>query len=155
MNKRVTVEQAKKAIKMTRNASLVCGSTFMFGYPGETLDTIKETINFCRELLISPSLFFTTPYSGTKLYKDVKNRIIEKYGDEDKFTEALGDVSEFTINLTNFSDEELIKLRDKSVKLLRKIPFYRYPEYIYILHKQYGLFVLMKYFIKKIFNSRR
>lgn len=155
MNKKVTVEQAKKAIKLTRSAGLICGSTFMFGYQGETLATVKETNCFCKELLITPSFFFTTPYPGTQLYNRVKNRIIEKYGDEEKFIEALGDVNEFTINLTDFSDQQLFKLKKASERILRRIAFYRYPEYIYIWCKQCGLHVLIKYFIKKILDKIR
>lgn len=155
MNKKVTIGQAKKAIKLTRNAGLVCGSTFMFGYPGESLETIKETVRFCKELLICPSLFFTTPYPGTKLYEQVKERIIERYGDEEKFIKAMGDVSEFTVNLTDFSDEELFRLREECVKILRQIPLYRYPEYIYIWYKQCGLYPLIKYFTRRILSKLR
>lgn len=139
MNKGVTVEQAKRAIRLARKAGLICGTTFMFGYRGENLDTIKETVNFCKELMISPSFFFTTPYPSTELYKEAKDRIIEKYGDEEKFIDVLGDASEFTINLTNFSDDEIVRLKKETEKELRNIPFYRYPELFLILYKQYGL----------------
>ena len=155
MNKKVTVEQAKKAIKLTRSTGLVCGTTFMFGYPGESLETIKETVYFCKQLLIAPSFFFTTPYPGTKLYKEVKDRIIKKYGDEEKFIEVLGDVSEFTINLTDFSDEELFKLKEESERLLRKIRAHAYPEFIYMRYQQLGLYLLIKHFTKKILNKLR
>lgn len=155
MNKKVTVEQAKKAIKLTRSTGLACSTTFMFGYPGESLETIKETVYFCKQLFIFPSFFFTTPYPGTKLYKGVKDRIIKKYGDEEKFIEVLGDVSEFTINLTDFSDEELLKLKEKSERLLRKIPLYKYPEFIYIKYQQYGLYLLIKRFTKRVLNKIR
>lgn len=155
MNKKVTVEQAKKAIKLTRSTGLVCGTTFMFGYPGESLETIKETVYFCKQLLISPSFFFTTPYPGTKLYKEVKDRIIKKYGDEEKFIEVLGDASEFTINLTDFSDEELFKLKEESERLLRKIRAHVYPEFIYMRYQQLGLYLLIKHFTKKILNKLR
>ena len=151
MNKKVTVEQAKKAIKLTRSTGLVCGTTFMFGYPGESLETIKETVYFCKQLLIAPSFFFTTPYPGTKLYKEVKDRIIKKYGDEEKFIEVLGDVSEFTINLTDFSDEELFKLKKESERLLQKYVRIHLPEHLYILYQQHGLYLL----VKKILNKLR
>ena len=84
----------------------------MFGYLGENLSSIQETINFCKEMLISPSFFYTTPYPGNNLYEKVKNKIIEKYGDEEKFISVLGDASDFTINLTDFSDEELHRLKN-------------------------------------------
>lgn len=153
MNKQVTVEQAKKAVRLARSVGLACGTTFMFGYPGETLETIRETGDFCKDLLITPTLFFTTPYPGTRLYSQVKEKIINRYGDEEKFIEVLGDVSEFTINLTDFPDETLYKLKEQTQKLLHKIPLLKCPEYIYILHKQYGLPVLAKHFARKILNK--
>jgi len=150
MNKKVTVEQAKKAIRMTREAGLICGTTWMFGYPGENLETIKETIDFCKELLISPSFFYTTPYPGSNLYEKVKDKIVEKYGDEEQFISVLGDASDFTINLTDLSEEELHKLKAETEKKLRKIPLHRYPEYLYRRYQQYGLNVFIKRAINKM-----
>ncbi|MBC8489151.1 MAG: radical SAM protein, partial [Bacteroidetes bacterium] len=151
MDKKVTVEQAKEAIRMTREAGLICGTTWMFGYLGENISSIQETINFCKEMLISPSFFYTTPYPGNNLYEKVKNKIIEKYGDEEKFISVLGDASDFTINLTDFSDEELHRLKKETEEKLRKIPLRRYPEYIYRVYQQYGLNI----FIKRVLNKMK
>lgn len=120
MNKGVTVEQAKKAIHLTREVGLICGTTFMFGYPGENLETIRETINFCKELRLTQTFFYTQPYPGTALYEEVKEKIIERYGDEEKFIERLGDATEFVVNLTGLSDAELISLKESAEKELLK-----------------------------------
>lgn len=148
MNKKVTVEQAKNAIKLTRSEGLICGTTFMFGYPGEDLETIQETIAFCRELLIMPSFFFTTPYHGTVLYDQVEERILQKYGNKGNFFEQLGDATEFIVNLTDFSDEDLFRLKDEAIKETQKLPIHRYPEFFYIMCKQYGLYTLVRYAFK-------
>ena len=153
MNKKVTIEQAGNAIKLTRNEGLICGATFMFGYPGENLETIKETVDFCRKLLVRPTLFFTTPYPGTQLYDQTEERIIKKYANKEKFIEQLGDVLEFTVNLTDFSDEDLFSLKDEAAKKMRKIPLRRYPEYFYLLCKQYGLYNIIRYAAKKMRNK--
>ena len=150
MNKRVTVEQAKKAVKLTRSVGLISGTTFMFGYPNETLETIRETISFCQELLLAPSFFFTTPYPSTKLYEQTKDRIIKKYGDEEKFIEALGDAAEFTVNLTDFLDEQLFKLKAETERLLRKKRLRSYVKVMYIRYKQFGLYLLAKRFVSTI-----
>ena len=150
MEKRVTVEQAKNAIKITREAGLICGMTWMFGYPGETLETLKETIDLCKEMLIFPSFFYTTPYPGSWLYDQVKDKIVEKYGNEENFISVLGNASDFTINLTDFSDEQLHKLKRDTEEMLRKIPIYRYPEYLYSRYQQYGMGLLIKRAINKI-----
>ncbi|MFC1821068.1 B12-binding domain-containing radical SAM protein [Thermodesulfobacteriota bacterium] len=107
MNKRATVEQAKQAIINTRKAGIYPNTTFIFGYPGETSETIRETINFKRELDIECGSFFTTPYPGTDLYHQVQAKI----KDEEPFICSLGNATEFTINLTDFDDENLFRLK--------------------------------------------
>lgn len=158
MNKCVTVEQAIKAIKLTRDVGLICGTTFMFGYPGENLDTIKESVDFCKKLMIRPSFFFTTPYPGTRLYSEVKDKILKKYGDEERFIEVLSDASEFTINLTDFSEDELIKIKEKTEKQLGKLSIVTLPRIIHILYKErglYGLYFIIKSIFKKITRNSK
>ncbi|MFH1673063.1 MAG: radical SAM protein [Pseudomonadota bacterium] len=107
MNKRATVQQAQKAIVDTRAAGIYPNTTFIFGYPGETIHTINETIAFKKDLGLKCGSFFATPYPGTTLYKSIRDKI----EDEESFVEALGDATDFVINLTDFKDEELFELK--------------------------------------------
>jgi|TARA_Y100000294_G_scaffold80473_1_gene75633 radical SAM superfamily enzyme YgiQ (UPF0313 family) len=125
MDKRVTVEQAKRAIELTRKVDLKLKTPFMFGYVGEDRESIADTVNFIKEMKLgSTVLFFSTPYPGTPLYgwAREKNRI--KY-DEDTYLSLLGNnADKFLVNLTDFSDEELLKLKsDTELKLRRILPF--------------------------------
>jgi anaerobic magnesium-protoporphyrin IX monomethyl ester cyclase len=108
MNKKAKVEQAKQAVIETRKAGIYPNTTFIFGYPGETRQTIQETINFKREMGLECGSFFATPYPGAPLYEEVK----EKIPDEEGFIRSLGNATEFTINLTNFDDETLFALKN-------------------------------------------
>ena len=59
VNKQVSVEQAKKATRLTKKHLGWADCSFMIGYPGETKETIQETIDFCKELdLVSEVIFF-------------------------------------------------------------------------------------------------
>lgn len=107
MNKKARVEQAREAIINTRNAGIYPNTTFIFGYPGETIETIQETVVFKRELGIECGSFFATPYPGAPLYEYARPLI----PDEEAFIQSLGDATEFTINLTAFSDEEMFRLK--------------------------------------------
>lgn len=107
MGKKATVEQARKAILNTRKAGIFPNTTFIFGYPGETRETIQETIEFKRSLNITCGSFFATPYPETPLYKMVNDRI----ADEESFIQSLGNATEFTINLTDFDDKTLFSLK--------------------------------------------
>jgi len=107
MNKRAIVEQAKQAIIHTRDAGIYPNTTFIFGYPGETEHTVQQTIDFKKEMGIECGSFFATPYPGAPLYKQIRPLL----KNEKAFIRSLGNATEFSINLTDFDDETLFKLK--------------------------------------------
>ena len=107
MNKKAKVEQATTAIQNTLAAGIYPNTTFIFGYPGENLKTIQKTIEFKRNLGIECGSFFATPYPETPLYEQIRDRI----KDEEAFISRLGNATEFAINLTDFGDGTLFKLK--------------------------------------------
>jgi radical SAM superfamily enzyme YgiQ (UPF0313 family) len=155
MNKGVTVEHAEEAVWLTRNLGVYCNTTFMFGYPGETLETIKESVDFCKKNMIKTTFFLTTPYPGTVLYEQVKDRILKKYGKEEKFIEVLGDATEFTVNLTDFSDELLLKLKESSEKEIARNIFLNLPKTFVIFYRQLGLNVFSKLLLSRAIGTVR
>ncbi|MCZ7401571.1 MAG: radical SAM protein [Candidatus Methanoperedens sp.] len=76
MKKSFTVEGAKKAVIMAKDAGIGVGTFFMVGYPGETEETILRTIRFSSSLP-SDYLSYTLPYPlpGTELYKRLEGRL--------------------------------------------------------------------------------
>jgi len=108
MNKKAKVHQARQAIRDTRKAGIFPNTTFIFGYPGETIETVRETIDFKREMGIDCGSFFATPYPGAPLYNQIKNKI----SDEETFILSLGNATEFSINLTDFDNEKLFRLKE-------------------------------------------
>jgi len=67
--KDITIEQAKKAIKWTKESGIKVFTSFIFGLPGEDWKTVNETINFVKETLPHSAQFnVAVPYPGTKLY---------------------------------------------------------------------------------------
>jgi len=107
MNKKTTVQAAKEAIRNTRKAGIYPNTTFIFGYPGETKETIQETVDFKKELGIECGSFFATPYPQTPLYEQVRSRI----KNEEEFISRLGNATEFSLNLTDFDDQTLFELK--------------------------------------------
>jgi anaerobic magnesium-protoporphyrin IX monomethyl ester cyclase len=69
MNKGITVVKARNAVRAAHHAGLETGAFFMLGYPGETDDTVLETIRLANSLPLD-YLSFTIPYPlpGTALY---------------------------------------------------------------------------------------
>lgn len=68
--KGVKLEAARRAIKLSRKAGLEILCFFMLGLPGETIETMEDTINFARSLDIDLAKFaITMPYPGSPLYR--------------------------------------------------------------------------------------
>jgi anaerobic magnesium-protoporphyrin IX monomethyl ester cyclase len=72
MMKGATLEQAKRALRYTREAGIVSKGFFLLGIPGETRESLTETVDFMRGLeLDEMSLNFFTPFPGSKLYAEI------------------------------------------------------------------------------------
>ena len=69
LGKNITPSQSEDAIKMTHWAGMQSIGYFMLGSPGETPETVRQTINFSKELKVDFAQFsVTTPFPGTELY---------------------------------------------------------------------------------------
>ncbi len=123
MDKGASLEQAKEAIRNTRQTGMRSPVSFMIGYPGETRRTVMETVEFCREMNIPlTSLMFTCPYPGTVLYEEVKEseRFRKQFATEEEFVLKMGDAVDLTVNLTDMSDEQLLSLRDEALEATQR-----------------------------------
>jgi len=86
IKKDITLDQARKAVRWTKEARIGVTASFMLALPGETLDLTKKTIDFAIELNPDYAQFcITTPYPGTELFEQSA-----KYGtlevDRSKYT---------------------------------------------------------------------
>ncbi len=69
LQKDTTLEQVNEAVRDSREAGLQVIGYFMLGSPGETPETIRQTIDFSKELKVDFAQFsVTTPFPGTELY---------------------------------------------------------------------------------------
>jgi len=77
MNKRATTNQARDAVRTAKSAGIQVGAFFIVGYPGETDETLLDTVRFASSLPLD-YLSFTLPYPipGTPLYERVKTQLI-------------------------------------------------------------------------------
>jgi len=152
MNKGVTPDQMIKAIKVVRNSGIRGDGSWMYGYPGETPETARETINFCYKYNLPLWWGYTTPYPETALWTwAIENGKI-KESEIEEYICKLNDVQDFTINLTDMPDEQFHKLwkygRNKINKSF-KVKFFRIGEYF----KIYGLIGLMHKIVRYSFKN--
>lgn len=78
LNKKITVEMAKKAFALCRKHKIDTLAYFIIGNPGEGRKEIEDTIKLARELKPSFAQFSRmTPFPATKLYEmAIERRII-------------------------------------------------------------------------------
>jgi anaerobic magnesium-protoporphyrin IX monomethyl ester cyclase len=76
MNKKITAEEARHAVIAAHQAGLEVGAFFILFYPGETTQTVLNTLHFTTTLPLD-YLGLTMPYPlpGTVLYERVKGQI--------------------------------------------------------------------------------
>lgn len=76
--KRVLKSQIIKAITLTRKAGIKVGGLFIVGGPGETEESLKRTIKFCKKFKEVTRVKYMSAIPGTPLYYDaVKKGIIK------------------------------------------------------------------------------
>jgi len=69
LNKDITLEQVEEAVGITQEVGLQTIGYFMIGSPGESPETIDQTIQFAKRLKLDFAQFaITTPFPGTELY---------------------------------------------------------------------------------------
>ena len=71
-HKGTTAEQAEQAFRWAREAGLDTHAHIIFGGPGESEETIRQTIDFAKKIKASTASFgILTPYPGTRLFEQV------------------------------------------------------------------------------------
>lgn len=70
INKNITIETLENALKMTHKVGLKIKGLFMLGNPGETRESINQTLQFIKRTPLDDfHIFFFTPYPGTQAAK--------------------------------------------------------------------------------------
>ena len=146
IKKNITPDKVRAAVKAAKEAGIDCRVTFLFGSPGETEETMKQTIDFALELDPDIALFnIVSPNPGTQLYDwAVKNNYLStKQWDEYDWGEVI-------LNLPTVSPE---KVKEYYKLAFRK--FYLRPRYILrrlLKIRTLNDAVTIMYGIKGVFN---
>ena len=70
IRKPIDIELTRKAVRMVQEAGIAVRAAFMFGNPGETIASMRRTIDFAKELDPDIAIFnITTPYPGTQMFE--------------------------------------------------------------------------------------
>ena len=132
--KGITKAQVRESIKEAKNLGLGVNTGFIFGHPGETVQTVNDTIRFAAELNPTSAVFGTmVPYPGTK----IRDMMLKGEGgyrllsnDWNDYGKNVGHVME----LTTLPKEKLMQLQLKA--------------YVYFYLVNFRLYELWKFFWK-------
>ncbi len=69
--KRITREDSVKAVLLARELGIRTSGHFIFGLPGETRETMRETLQFSLEIPLDIAQYYAAaPFPGTPLYDE-------------------------------------------------------------------------------------
>jgi len=121
MKKGTKPEQAKRAIRFCREAGIKTYMLFVMGLPWETEKTLRETIDFAKDIdgdFLEFSL--AVPFPGTEFYEIALEEGLFDIKELENF-----DNTKPIVNTFELSREQLLKIRDKGMR-----EFYLRPRYI-------------------------
>jgi radical SAM superfamily enzyme YgiQ (UPF0313 family) len=131
MNKKIKLDQSRLAYKIAQDVGLMTIANVVLGFPGETEQTAWETIRFVKELNPDHVGFYVaTPYPGTPMYDQVKEKGWLKVTDFDKY-----DTAGPTFETPWLKMEKLAEIRYKAYQ-----QFYLRPGYVFHMMRKGGTY---------------
>ncbi|MEK7646872.1 MAG: radical SAM protein [Patescibacteria group bacterium] len=135
-----TIAKMEIAIAETRRIMGYADCSFMIASPGETKETVRETVDFCKKVGLKPEVFFfTTAYPGTTFWNLalekglITKAVTGKKGsaDEDMIEQyflRLGEQGDMVrTNFSDLPDEEIIELSWWAINELGAQNIIRHP----------------------------
>lgn len=106
MNKKIRLDSVTEHSHALLEGEVTPLTSIIFGYPQETLQTIKMTLVLCEKCNIFPSVGFLQPLPCTPIYEwSVQQGYIT---DEFEYLMQAGDRQDFHVNLTNMPTDEFV-----------------------------------------------
>lgn len=82
VRKGITLDQARKAVALCKEAGILPHASFMVGLPGETPETLKDTSEFSKSLDILYGFHFLAPFPGTTVREEIDQYDLEILTDD-------------------------------------------------------------------------
>jgi anaerobic magnesium-protoporphyrin IX monomethyl ester cyclase len=113
LGKGTTVRHNKESLKTCLATGIKPIPNIIIGFPEETFQSVRNTVEALIELGIYAKPHFATPYPGSEWYYTYKESLIEQYsGDLEAFILDLGDASKITGVISHrFSAMQLLGLQ--------------------------------------------
>ena len=132
VNKQMRKKDVKDIVRHIQSVGIRVGANYIFGLPDDTLDTMKETLDFALELNAELSNFYCAmAYPGSKLY-DIA---VRERRDLPKEWCGYSQLSYETLPLRTkyLSSSEVLRFRDEAFQI-----YYTNPNYIQMIQNTFG-----------------
>jgi radical SAM superfamily enzyme YgiQ (UPF0313 family) len=140
MKKGLSSDKIRAQVKMITDAGMDVNGFFILGYPGETEEDIRKTIDFSKELDLTRAAFYSyMPLPGTESYERLLELKEIRAIDFDKMTEMT-----VAYAPRGISREKLKQLQRKA-----HLEFYLRPKIMFKLLKEIKSVNQLKYIIKR------
>jgi radical SAM superfamily enzyme YgiQ (UPF0313 family) len=118
MNKKVKSKYFAEQVNLLNEVGLLSQTSLVFGYPEETPETIRKTLQFCYDLDIYPSSGFLLPMPATGMWEHaLKHGFIT---DEDEYLTRMTERQDVVLNMTAMSDDEMLSEVKEGIERINK-----------------------------------
>lgn len=139
LNKKVSIEDIKRKIRMVDGLGIPLSVNFIIGFEWETEDYYEELIEFIHEYNLTQrvNMHYLTPLPKTRIYLDAKKMGL--ITDDWEYIKELGDLYwEMMVNMTSLPDDVYQGWFEKILDLAhRDLVFPRSEKYLSKLSKKY------------------
>jgi len=105
IRKKINLDRARETVRAARKKGIETRASYMFGNPGETEESIKNTMRYAMKLDTDEAQFnIATPYPGTEFFDWAKNRDFLTHTDWSRYH-----VSEQIVRLPSIEPQVLSK----------------------------------------------
>lgn len=120
IRKKETKDQIKNGIKILKEEGVPITASYILGLPGDTHETIKQTLDFAKELNTEQMKFMLlTPVPGTEVYNMAVEKGLLNPDDLDQMEQTTY-YDSTAVNLSKVSIEDLIRYQDLAYEELDK-----------------------------------
>lgn len=146
IRKGINLNQVRPVVAMTQKAGIRARLSFMYGNPGETVETMRQTLDFA--LKMRPDLVqfnITTPYPGTEMYKWADAHGYLKTKDWSQY-----DFYNVVMKLPTVTAEEIYAFYRYSYRKFYMSPFFIFRQIAYLIRYPLFLFRLALTSLKRM-----
>jgi len=72
VKKKITLDKARQGVELAKKAGIKAFASFIIGLPGETKETLRQTVDFAKELDTPYGFHLLAPFPGTELRDKAK-----------------------------------------------------------------------------------